>query len=1004
MRTARSDVRLRLYSLIATTNPFAAALELGCSLAIDSTLSPVKLPGMSVLLRARSLLILCAALFVAAPSARADLGPARGALTHGDYAAAEALLRAARGNERADADRLLGRLLMETGRYDEARQLGQRMARAPATRIEGLTLEGEALAAVGNYDDALARWMQAIGRGRVGIARRARALAATWEVLRGHRDRAEEIAQPLVDEYNDAQQEAEDHPDAPGARPNPRTAVLRDSEALTYLGMAMRVLRYFQDSNQAFNEAYRTDAQNLEALIESAELYLSKEDMGHAGDALRDALRVNPHSARALVLRARTRLMNDLDFARAREDLDAAERVNPRLPDVFVVRAQIVLRDGDVAAAERLLDQALAINPRHLDALATRAVVRFHASDTLGFERALDALFAVSPVYVEAYDLVADFADWEHRYEEAAAIMRAALQRPAIAADPRLQGRIRAQLGINLLRMGDEAGALPELQESFRRDRYNVRVYNLLNLYEDTIARQYVSVTSGPFRIRYHNDERAVLSRYVPQLLQRAYNDMVQRYRFTPQGPLSIELFADNEHFSVRTSGLPEIGVQGVCFGRVITALSPAGGRFNWGQILWHELGHVFAIQMSRSRVPRWFTEGLSEWEAFHSHPEWSREQDAELYRAMSANRVPRVAEFNTAFTHARSADEMLVAYYAASKLVEFMIDRFGFSRVAALLPLWGQNLTTPQVIQVGLGVSAEELDRLFRAHTMQRLARFANQFAVDRSDYRDRDAIVRQATERSNDAEAQARAAAAEYFAEHSDEARARAQGALRIDAANALAHWVLAQLALEARDGQAALREIDAILAARRDGYELRMLEAQAARAARDEGRLRAALEAATRQDPTRSEPWELLAGLYRRSNRPTDALRALREIVRLDQHHRDALRELLNELSRANQWQEIRALTEHARMLDPENAATHVALARAALETGQRDEAIYEYESALALEPRESAPIHLALARLYILRNDRARAQASARAALRAAPNDPEVQALARQLGVR
>ncbi|MFO0653415.1 MAG: hypothetical protein U0326_44755 [Polyangiales bacterium] len=85
---------------------------------------------------------------------------------------------------------------------------------------------------------------------------------------------------------------------------------------------------------------------------------------------------------------------------------------------------------------------------------------------------------------------------------------------------------------------------------------------------------------------------------------------MVRRYGFTPEGPLSIELYADDEHFSVRTSGLPEIGVQGVCFGRVVTAISPRGGPFNWAQILWHELAHASSRSSSRSRVPRWFTEG----------------------------------------------------------------------------------------------------------------------------------------------------------------------------------------------------------------------------------------------------------------------------------------------------------------------------------------------------------------------------------------------------------
>ncbi len=356
-----------------------------------------------------------------------------------------------------------------------------------------------------------------------------------------------------------------------------------------------------------------------------------------------------------------------------------------------------MLRDGDIAAADRLLDQGAALNPRDLDVLTMRGVVRFFADDRDGFRRAFDALFAEVPTYAEAYEELGDFADWEHRYAEAVDLMREGLARPAIAADRRLGARIRAALGINLLRMGREDEGVTELRASFEASRFNVRVANLLNLYEQTMGAEYETDVEGPFRIRYHRDEHAILRRYVPTLLQRAYDDMVRRYGFTPEGPLSIELYADDEHFSVRTSGLPEIGVQGVCFGRVVTAISPRGGPFNWAQILWHELAHVFAIQRSRSRVPRWFTEGLSEWEAFHSHPEWSREDEGQLADALREGRIPRVAEFNTAFTHARRAEDMLVAYYAASKLVEFMIDRYGFDRVVAMLPLWGEGARRPR-------------------------------------------------------------------------------------------------------------------------------------------------------------------------------------------------------------------------------------------------------------------------------------------------------------------
>ena len=79
------------------------------------------------------------------------------------------------------------------------------------------------------------------------------------------------------------------------------------------------------------------------------------------------------------------------------------------------------------------------------------------------------------------------------------------------------------------------------------------------------------------------------------------FADMVKalRLRYADDAPVQIELFTDPDQYSVRTVGLPNLGALGVCFGQVITALSPSNGNLNWGMILWHEMGHVFAIQLS---------------------------------------------------------------------------------------------------------------------------------------------------------------------------------------------------------------------------------------------------------------------------------------------------------------------------------------------------------------------------------------------------------------------
>ena len=84
------------------------------------------------------------------------------------------------------------------------------------------------------------------------------------------------------------------------------------------------------------------------------------------------------------------------------------------------------------------------------------------------------------------------------------------------------------------------------------------------------------------------------------------------------------------------------IGALGACFGRVVTLDSPRArppGKFNWEATLWHELAHVITLQMSKQRVPRWLTEGISVYEEQRARPEWGREMEVEFAEAHGARR-----------------------------------------------------------------------------------------------------------------------------------------------------------------------------------------------------------------------------------------------------------------------------------------------------------------------------------------------------------------------------
>ena len=168
----------------------------------------------------------------------------------------------------------------------------------------------------------------------------------------------------------------------------------------------------------------------------------------------------------------------------------------------------------------------------------------------------------------------------------------------------------------------------------------------------------------------------------------------------------------------------------------VVTALSPKAAPFNWGQIIWHELSHVFHLQLSKGRVPRWFTEGLAEYETTLARPEWKREDDRLLYDALTSGRLPQLETMNRVFTLARTPRDLMTAYYTAFVAVKYIATRFGMERVRTMLALWGAGKSTPEVVEQALGVTLAYPDRASRrdARALSATRGLPVVFAVSRS------------------------------------------------------------------------------------------------------------------------------------------------------------------------------------------------------------------------------------------------------------------------------
>ncbi|HEY5146673.1 MAG TPA: hypothetical protein VII82_07885, partial [Polyangiaceae bacterium] len=221
----------------------------------------------------------------------------------------------------------------------------------------------------------------------------------------------------------------------------------------------------------------------------------------------------------------------------------------------------------------------------------------------------------------------------------------------------------------------------------------------------------------------------------------------------------------------------------------------------------------------------------------------------------------------------------------------------------------------------------------------------------------------------------------------------------ALKLDPNDRDAHFVAAKLAGSARDADAQERHLRAMKTAGADGYTVEMALASVADGKHDRLALRAALEAAHRFDPTQADPLRGLYDLATTEKRDADALTALREVARLDQHDRHAYKLLLETLVAGKQWDEAKRIGESALYVDVESAEMHVNYARALSATGDHTTAAYELESALLCDakPPDKATALALLATERAALGDMAGARARRDEALKLDPSNAEARAL-------
>lgn len=636
-----------------------------------------------------SLAFLCISAFSASKIAAQDAE-----LKKGDYENALKILTARLSTNPTDTDAQRGqlRVFIETGRYAEAEAAAKKfLLKTPdAGRVRHEL--GEVLALTGRYTEAIAEFERAAtdreksktpGDKLESDLRRAELLD-----LVGQEERAHSIYESFVKYYTDG---------------DPQSAT-----ELTLIAQALVHLERFQDANDVYRSAIEADATHLEAQLGAAELFTAKYSYGDAAQFLQEALEINPNSARAFLDVALNKKIDGGE--EMTEALNRALAINPSLVEALALKAGVALESSQFDAANSDLEKALKVNPRSLEVHSLRAALLY--LQDRDFEPEVAATLAISPRYGSIYNTLAHYATITRRTEQAAKFSLRAVELEPNLWDAHLS------LGMALLRMGQMDTGRSEVEKAFKGDPFNVWAKNTLDLL-DTMQ-DYRETKRGAFIIKAAASESDVLVPYAASLLDEASTKLTAKYRFTPKGPITIELFQNHEDFAVRTLGIPGLGALGVCFGMVVAQDSPSAretSEFNWGSTLWHEYTHVITLQMTDYRIPRWFSEGLSVYEERRGRPGWGDDWNSLFVRSFAEGRWFKIANLDAGFMRPKTPQDVPIAYFEASQICEFIVEKYGFDAILKMLALYRDKAQTADVIRQVLKLTEAEFDRDFSAY-----------------------------------------------------------------------------------------------------------------------------------------------------------------------------------------------------------------------------------------------------------------------------------------------
>ena len=436
-----------------------------------------------------------------------------------------------------------------------------------------------------------------------------------------------------------------------------------------------------------FDNAEKDDPTHRAVPLAKGALALSKSDYTLASRVYQLALKKHPKDAD--IHYGVAKAFEGTDRKVMQQHLAAALAANPNhIPSHLLLADNLIDREA-YKEAEKLLADVLKVNPEQPEAWAYRAVLAHLRSDKAGEKTARERALKHWPRIPRVPHLIGRKLSQKYRFAEGSAYQRQALVFDAKHIPARIQ------LAQDLLRLGLEKEGWAMAAAAHEEDGYDVSTFNLVTL-KDTLGK-YRTLKNDDFILRMEPREAEIYGPRALALLQRAKDTLCKKYGLELKQPTTVEIFAEQKDFGVRTFGMPDNpGFLGVCFGCVITANSPASQMpdpANWESVLWHEFCHTVTLTMTKNKMPRWLSEGISVYEERQANPAWGQSMNPRFREMILGGELTPVSKLSGAFLSPKTGAHLSFAYFESSLVVEHIIGRFGLEAIRKILRDLGEGV-----------------------------------------------------------------------------------------------------------------------------------------------------------------------------------------------------------------------------------------------------------------------------------------------------------------------